>query len=167
MTENHINEQIRKYHIRIVNPGNPPINTTYNEALKLARNSGEDLIQIGYDAVTDSAICQIMEYGKYKYLQQKKQKPASTPELKEFKFGLNISEHDIDTKLNHATELLKKKHPIKVTVFLKNWQKDQMRQAKELFQNIKDKMGSIAIEQSYKETDRQIIGTFVLNNKKV
>jgi len=141
------------------------IETTFSEAIKMAKERGEDLIQVGYDQNNNYAICHITELGKYKYNLQKKQKPQQSPEVKEFRFGLNISEHDIDTKLKHASELMFKKHPIKIVVFLKNWQKPQFSSAVELFNKIKTKLGNTVISQSYKEQEKSIAGVFVHNNK--
>lgn len=156
------NYRISSTQVKIVNhEGRSPFVLKTTDAINLAKESNQDLIQVAFDQAGNMAVCEIMELGKYKYNKQKKQPAQHVNIVKEFKFGLNIEDHDIDTKLKHAKELLEKKHPVKIIVFLKNWQKDQKLRAVELFNKIIEKLGEHVIEQNRKVTDKQLFGTYV------
>lgn len=90
------------------------------EALRLAREAGLDLLEI----VPSSSppVCRIMDYSKYKYEQEKKEREARKKQhiikIKEIRMSPGIEEHDYQTKLQHAREFLKKGNKVKcVLVF--------------------------------------------------
>jgi len=113
---NRINSQIKGFHTVLVidedgtKLGVKPI----AEAITLAADKGKDLIEIATNP--NHAICKIMEYSKFLYEQKKAQKQPKAPEQKEFRFGINIDDHDLQTKAKHITELLDKNHPIRIVV---------------------------------------------------
>jgi translation initiation factor IF-3 len=88
------------------------------EALKIARDSGFDLVLIAPQA--NPPVCRVMDYSKYKYAQQKKLKEAKkkqkTIEIKEIRLSLNIDVHDFDTKVSHAREFLEDGNRVKVSM---------------------------------------------------
>ena len=91
------------------------------EALDIANNSGLDLVLIAPDG--KPPVVKIMDYGKYKYQQEKKKKEARKKqvkiEVKEIKFTSKIDQHDIDYKVKHALEFLAKGKHVKFRVFLR------------------------------------------------
>ena len=79
------------------------------EALKIAEDKGLDLVLIAPDA--KPPVCKIMDYGKFRYQQEKKQKEAKKKqkqiEIKEIKLSVKIAINDINYKVKHAKEFLK------------------------------------------------------------
>jgi translation initiation factor IF-3 len=91
------------------------------EALDKAYNAGLDLVVVAANA--KPPVAKIMDYGKYKYQQEKKQKEARKKQakidVKEIKFTSKIDQHDIDYKVKHALDFLKKGKHVKFRIFLR------------------------------------------------
>ena len=88
------------------------------DALALAAEKDLDLVKIA--PMATPPVCKIMDYGKYKFEQQKREKEARknqhVVEMKEIRLGLNIDVHDFETKANHAIRFLKDGHKLKVSI---------------------------------------------------
>lgn len=95
------------------------ISTT--EALKLADEAGLDLVLIAPDATPP--VAKIMDYGKFRYQQEKKKKEAKKNQkiivIKEIKLSVKIAENDISYKVKHAREFLEEGNHVRFRVFLK------------------------------------------------
>ncbi|NPA55426.1 MAG: translation initiation factor IF-3 [Epsilonproteobacteria bacterium] len=91
------------------------------EALDRAYDMGLDLVLVAPQA--KPPVAKIMDYGKYKYQQEKKKKEAKKKQakidIKEIKFTSKINQHDIDYKVKHALEFLEKGKYVKFRVFLR------------------------------------------------
>lgn len=91
------------------------------EALKLARSKNLDLVEISPTA--QPPVCRIMDYGKYLYQQEKKEREAKkhqkTITVKEVKFRINVDDHDYDTKKNHVLRFLDGGDKVKATIFFR------------------------------------------------
>jgi translation initiation factor IF-3 len=89
-----------------------------DEALSLARQRNLDLVEIAPNA--SPPVCKIIDYGKYRYEQQKKEKEARkkqhTVTLKEIRFRPHTDTHDFDFKTKHAREFLTQGHKVKAWV---------------------------------------------------
>ncbi len=90
------------------------------EALKQALEADFDLVEIAPTAVPP--VCKILDYGKYKYAEQKKQKPAKRKQLKELRLRPGTEEHDFETKLNHARRFLEKDFKVLVNMMFRGRQ---------------------------------------------
>lgn len=92
-----------------------------NEALAQADELGLDLVLIAPDA--KPPVCKIMDYGKFKYQEEKKKKEAKKKqkviEVKEIKLSVKIAENDINYKIKHAREFLEAGKHVKFRVFLR------------------------------------------------
>lgn len=92
-----------------------------NEAVAMAREAGMDLVEVA--ATTDPPVCRIMDYGKFKYEQQKKKAEAkkrqSVVQIKEIKVRPKTDDHDYDTKIRHIRRFLEDGDRCKVTVFFR------------------------------------------------
>lgn len=113
------NEQIRVPKILLIKDGQnlgeyPPF-----EALKMARAEGLDLVEVAPKA--KPPVCQIMDYGKFLYDQQKKKKAQrnSSQKEKEISFRYVIDDHDLETKANQARKFLEKGYRVKLIVKFK------------------------------------------------
>ena len=114
-----INEEIRDKEIRVIsNTGEQLGIMTASEALKLAEQSNFDLVKIAPQA--KPPVCKIMDYGKYRFEQAKREKEAKknqkTVEIKEIRLSLNIDTHDFETKVGHAVKFLKAGNKVKVSI---------------------------------------------------
>jgi len=92
-----------------------------NEALAKAEEAGLDLVLIAPDA--KPPVCKIMDYGKFKYQEEKKKKEAKKKQkvidVKEIKLSVKIADNDISYKIRHAREFLEAGKHVKFRVFLR------------------------------------------------
>ncbi len=113
-----MNDRIRATEVRVVDPkGNHGIYPT-EVAMQMADDQDLDLVEISPHA--DPPVCKIMDYGKFKYEQQKKEKEARkkqhTIELKEIRFRPHTDTHDFKFKTKHAKGFLEAGHKVKAYV---------------------------------------------------
>lgn len=113
-----VNDRIRADQVRVVDPkGNHGI-YAIEDALQMADDQDLDLVEISPGA--DPPVCKIMDYGKFKYEQQKKEKEARkkqhTVELKEIRFRPHTDTHDFNFKTKHAKGFLESGHKVKAYV---------------------------------------------------
>jgi translation initiation factor IF-3 len=89
------------------------------EALEIARERELDLVEISPDA--DPPVCKIIDWGKFNYQrtkqQQKNRKTTKTLDMKQMRFGLKISDHDLGIKMNKVKKFLEAGHKVKITIF--------------------------------------------------
>ncbi|MCD5405095.1 MAG: translation initiation factor IF-3 [Desulfotomaculum sp.] len=91
------------------------------EALRIAEERQLDLVEIAPQA--NPPVCRLMDYGKYKYEQSKKEKEAKKKQkiiqVKEIKMRPNIEEHDYQVKLRNAMKFLKSGNKVKATIMFR------------------------------------------------
>ena len=114
-----INEQIRDREVRLVSDSGEQLGiVSGKEAQKLADESNLDLVKIAPNA--KPPVCRIMDYGKYKFDQAKKEKDArkkqKTVETKELRLSPSIDEHDVQVKVKKAIEFLQSGAKVKVAI---------------------------------------------------
>jgi len=117
-----LNEDIRAEKVRCIGEDGTQFGIiSRDEALSLAEEKGLDLVLIAPNA--NPPVCKIMDFGKFKYQQEKKKKEAKKKqtkiEVKEIKLSVKIAQNDIDYKVKHAREFLEKGKHVKFRVFLK------------------------------------------------
>jgi len=135
-----------------------------DEARKLAKEAGLDLVEVGANA--KPPVCKIMDYSKYLYQQNKKKKDQKhkTKEQKEFKFSPVIDIGDMNHRIKRAKQYLEKGHPVKITMQRKGRQSSD--QAKEVFTEILTNFEDYSsIETEPKYEGRRITITFKSNGK--
>jgi len=97
-----------------------------HQALQLAQEQGLDLVEIS--PTSRPPVCRIMDFGKFKYEQSKKQKQSKrkqhTFQVKEVKFRPKTEEHDYQFKRRHAEEFLEKHFKVKITVMFRGREMD-------------------------------------------
>jgi translation initiation factor IF-3 len=121
------NEQIRVPEIRVIGAdGNQLGVLPTQEALRQAREQGLDLVEVSPTA--RPPVCRIMDFGKFKYEQSKKQKQSKkkqhTFQIKEVKFRPKTEEHDYQFKKRHAEDVLSRHFKVKVTVMFRGREMD-------------------------------------------
>jgi len=117
-----INERIRLSPVRLVDDeGNQVGVVPIEEALKLAKEKGLDLVEVA--ATTRPIVCKIMDYGRFRYEQEKKAREAKKQqhavEVKEVKYRPNINIHDFETKTKKARKFLEEGKHVKVTIMFR------------------------------------------------
>lgn len=111
------NDRIRAPEVRVIGPEGTNLGVmTPAKALDLARKVGLDLIEVSPTA--RPPVCRILDYGKFRYEESKKQKDNKhhTTKLKEVKFRVSIDQHDFITKLRRAEGFLNHGHKVKLTL---------------------------------------------------
>ena len=117
-----INEEIKAKEVRVVGVEGDPIGIMSPEAaLKIAYDQGYDLVLMAPQA--QPPVCRIMDYGKYRFERDKKEKEAKKKqqvvELKEIQLSCRIDTHDFDTKLRHAIKFLESGNKVRVVMRFK------------------------------------------------
>ncbi|HTZ94881.1 MAG TPA: translation initiation factor IF-3 [Terriglobales bacterium] len=117
-----INERIRAREIRVIGDEGQQIGILPPyEALKMAREKNLDLVEVSPTA--QPPVCRIMDYGKFLYQQEKKEREAKkhqkTITIKEVKFRINVDDHDYETKKNHVLRFLEEGDKVKATIFFR------------------------------------------------
>ena len=87
------------------------------EALRIAEQRGLDLVEVAPNATPP--VCKIMDYGKFKYEQSKRQSHKKPLEIKEIKVRPNIDPHDLERKMKDMERFLKEGHKVKVNLFFR------------------------------------------------
>lgn len=117
--ETQINEEIRDKEVRVIDSDGTQLGIMpIAEAMRLADEKNTDLVKIAPQA--KPPVCKIMDYGKYRFEQAKREKEAKKNqrviEIKEVRLSLNIDTHDFETKANQAIKFLKSGNRVKVSI---------------------------------------------------
>ena len=117
--EHQINEQIRDRQVRVIGPDGDQLGLmTSAQALQKAAEMNLDLVKIAPQATPP--VCKIIDYGKYRFEQAKRDKEARKNqhivEIKEVRLSLNIDTHDFNTKVGHAQRFLKDGDKVKASI---------------------------------------------------
>ena len=114
-----INEQIRDREIRLIGEDGEQLGImSARDAMKLAREANLDLVKIAPQATPP--VCRIIDYGKYRFEQSKREKEArknqKTIDIKEIRLSLNIDVNDFNTKVKQAIKFLEGGDKVKVSI---------------------------------------------------
>lgn len=114
-----INEEIRDKEIRLIDSDGAQLGVmSAKDAQKLANEKKLDLVKIAPNA--NPPVCKILDYGKYRYELQKKEKEAKKKQkiisVKEIRLSPSIEDHDLNVKANNANKFLKSGDKVKVTL---------------------------------------------------
>lgn len=114
-----VNELIKENEVRVIDADGQQVGVIrIKEALALAEEAGLDLVEVSPNA--EPPVCRIMDYGKYRYEQSKKQaeakKKQAVVEVKEIKLRPKTEKHDLDFKVRNIRKFLAQKNKVKVTL---------------------------------------------------
>ncbi len=142
-----MNEQIRATEVRVIgNDGEMVGVMSPKAAIEIARAKQMDLIEIVPNA--KPPVCKIIEFGKWKYEQQKKEKLAKKSShqqlLKEVRFHPHTDTHDFEFKVRHARNFIEEGHKVKAYVQFKGREVAYKQFGEELLNNFKARMEDIA-----------------------
>lgn len=115
-----LNQQIQASTLRVVDENGQQLGVmSKSEALQLAAEQELDLVEISPEA--KPPVVKIVDWGKFNYQRtkqlQKNRKNAKVMEVKQMRFGLKISDHDLGVKVRKITDFLEEGHKVKVTIF--------------------------------------------------
>ncbi|MCM1038796.1 MAG: translation initiation factor IF-3 [Ruminococcus sp.] len=148
MSELFINEQIRDKEVRVIGEDGEQLGImSAKEALKLAEEAGVDLVKIAPTA--KPPVCKIVDYGKFKYEQTRKEKEArkkqKTIEIKEIRLSPNIDTNDLNTKINAARKFITKGDRVKVTLRFRGREMTHMNNSKHILDDFAEALAEIAV----------------------
>ncbi|MGV2827536.1 translation initiation factor IF-3 [Myxosarcina sp. GI1(2024)] len=155
------NERIRFPKIRVIDSEGQQLGIiTPKEALAIAREKNLDLVLVSETA--DPPVCKIMDYGKYKYEQDKKQKEAKkkqhNADVKEVKMRYKIEEHDYNVRVKNAQRFLKSGDKVKATVSFRGREIQHSNLAEQLLHRMASDLEDVAeIQQSPKREGRNMM----------
>lgn len=121
-----INYNIRSYQVRLIEDGQPAKILQRDIAINIAESRGLDLVQISFDKVERLPICKIIDYGKYKYEQAKKEKEAkklakaNVSDIKTIQFSITTDDNDKTRLINQAKVFLSKGDKVKISIRFRN-----------------------------------------------
>ncbi|MCB1306727.1 MAG: translation initiation factor IF-3 [Leptospiraceae bacterium] len=158
--EPRINHRINAPKLRVVIDGEGQQVMERDAALRLAQEQGLDLVEVSPDQ--DPPVCKIIDYGKYKYEQQKKKKDQIKNQhiihIKEIKLRPKIAEHDYELKKRNALSFLEKGDKVKVTLRFRGREITHPELGMQLLQKMAADVGEIgAVETPPKMEGRQIV----------
>lgn len=138
-----INEEIRDKELRIIDSDGSQLGIMSSaQALALAEEKNLDLVKIVPQATPP--VCKILDYGKYRFEQAKKEREAKKNQkivdVKEIRLSLNIDTHDFNTKLNHARKFLGNGDKVKVSIRFKGREMGFSKQGLEIMQKFADEL---------------------------
>jgi translation initiation factor IF-3 len=156
-----INEEIRAREVHLIdkdggNRGNVPI----AQALAVAQEAGLDLVEISPNA--NPPVCKLLDYGKYKYQEQKKQaearKKQKVVEVKEIKFRPMIDDHDYDVKMRSMKRFFDEGDKVKVTLRFRGREMAHTELGNQLLARVKQDVAAIAkVEMDARFEGRQMV----------
>ena len=143
-----INEQIRDREIRLIGEDGEQLGImSARDAMKLAREANLDLVKIAPTA--KPPVCKIIDYGKYRYEQARREKEArkkqKTIEVKEIRLSPNIDTNDLNTKVNQARKFVSGGNKVKVAVRFRGRELDHTAVGKTILEDFAQKLSDIAV----------------------
>ena len=143
-----INEQIRDREIRLIGEDGEQLGImSARDAMKLAREANLDLVKIAPTA--KPPVCKIIDYGKYRYEQARREKEArkkqKTIEVKEIRLSPNIDTNDLNTKVNQARKFVSGGNKVKVAVRFRGRELVHTAVGKTILEDFAQKLSDIAV----------------------
>ena len=156
-----INEQIRDREVRLIGADGEQLGiVSSREAQKIADEAGLDLVKIAPNA--KPPVCKVIDYGKYRYEQARKEKDAKkkqkTVELKEIRLSPNIEANDLNTKMNAAKKFLAKGNKVKITLRFRGREMAHMNASKHILGDIAENLSDVAVVEKAPKVEGRSIG---------
>ena len=143
-----INERIRDKEVRLIGQDGEQLGImSARDAMKLAAEANLDLVKIAPTA--KPPVCKIIDYGKYKYEQTRKEKEAKkkqkTVEVKEVRLSPNIDTNDLNTKVNNAKKFIGKGNKVKVTLRFRGREMAHVQSSKHILDDFAALLEDVAV----------------------
>ncbi|WP_307640043.1 translation initiation factor IF-3 [Variovorax paradoxus] len=168
--QHRLNREIMAPEVRLVGPENEPLGVmSLSEALRLAGEADVDLVEVV--AAANPPVCRLIEYGKFKYHEQKKAAEAKSKqkviEVKEIKFRPGTDDGDYNIKMRNIKRFLEEGDKCKITLRFRGREITHQELGLALLQRIRDELADlIVVEQFPKLEGRQMIMMIAPGRKK-
>ena len=142
-----INGQIRDKEVRVISEDGEQLGImSARDAMKMAKEAELDLVKIAPAA--KPPVCKIIDYGKYRYEQARKEKEAKkkqkTIEIKEVRLSPNIDVNDLNTKVGAARKFIEKGNKVKVTLRFRGREMAHMQSSRHILDDFAEQMKDVA-----------------------
>src|SRR5919201_6860193 len=143
-----VDQQIRVPEVRVIDEDNNQIGVMpTSEALELAHSKELNLVEVAPNAVPP--VCRILDYGKYKYEEEKKERAAKkhqhTSELKELRLRPRTDEHDLQVRARAARKFLEEGHKVRLGVRFRGRESSHPEVARAQINHIAERLSDIAV----------------------
>jgi translation initiation factor IF-3 len=151
-----INERIRVPEVRLIDENGQQVGIMRTQdALRMAQDRDLDLVEVAPDA--KPPVTRILDYSKYKYEQNQKQKAARKHQqqinVREIKFRPKIAQHDYDTKKGHVERFLKGRDKVKVTIMFRGREMAHPERGEMILNRLAEDLGELAIVEQRPQQD--------------
>ena len=142
-----INDQIRFKEVQVIDDeGNKLDKMSINDAMNLAMDKNLDLVLVSSNP--SNPVCKLMNYGKYKFEQAKREKESKkkqkTFELKELRVTPNIEEHDFNFKVKNAKKFLADGNKVKITVRFRGRELNYVKLGEQVLNKFSEELSEVA-----------------------
>jgi translation initiation factor IF-3 len=140
-----INEQIRVTPIRVITEEGAQLGILATaDALQEARKAGLDLVEVAPNE--RPPVCRIMDFGKFKYQQKKRQHKSQTHQvrIKEIRVRPKTSDNDLLTKVNHARDFLAHKNKVIVTVVFRGREMAHVEEGRKVVDQVLEQLADVS-----------------------
>ena len=163
-----INEEIRDKEVRVIGEAGQQLGImSAREALALAEEAGLDLVKIA--PMAQPPVCRIVDYGKFKYEQLRKEKEAKkkqkVTEVKEIRLSPNIDTNDLNTKMNAARKFLTKGDRVKVTLRFRGREMAHMNTSKHILDDFAENLSDIAVVEKAPKVEGRSMTMFLTEKR--
>lgn len=155
-----MNDRIRCPEVRLIGAEGENVGVVSPErALELAENAGLDLVEISPNA--EPPVCKIMDFGKYKYEQQKRESEARKKqkiiEIKEIKFRPGTDTHDYDVKMRNVFKFLENGDKVKITLRFRGREMAHLNLGRELLERVAEDVQEMGKVENMPKIDRKSV----------
>ena len=163
-----INEQIRDREIRLIGENGEQLGImSARDAMKLAREAELDLVKIAPAA--KPPVCKIIDYGKFRYEQARKEKEAKkkqkTIEVKEVRLSPNIDVNDLNTKVSAARKFIQKGNRVKITLRFRGREMAHMQSSKHILDDFAKELEDIAVVEKAPKVEGRSMTMFLTEKR--
>ena len=143
-----VNEQIRDKEVRLIGANGEQLGiVSAREAQRLAREAELDLVKVA--PMAKPPVCKIIDYGKFRYEQARKEKEARKKqkiiEIKEVRLSPNIDSNDLNTKISAARKFIQKGNKVKVTLRFRGREMSHMNNSRHILEDFAGQLSDIAV----------------------
>lgn len=163
-----INEQIRDKEVRLIGENGDQLGImSAKEAYMKAQEAGMDLVKIA--PMAKPPVCKIVDYGKFKYEQSRKEKDArkkqKTIEIKEVRLSPNIDTNDLNTKVGAARKFLEKGNKVKITLRFRGREMAHMHSSKHILDEFAEQLSDIAVVEKAPKVEGRSMTMFLAEKR--
>jgi translation initiation factor IF-3 len=151
-----INERIRVPEVRLIDENGQQVGIMRTqEALRIAQDRDLDLVEVAADA--KPPVCRVLDYSKYKYEQNQKQKAARKHQqqinVREIKFRPKIAQNDYETKRGHVERFLRGRDKVKVTIMFRGREMAHPERGEMILNRLAEDLGDLAVIEQRPQQD--------------